>query len=118
MQDISTDFREPHPQLREQHPVMITADSIRSEITSHVQEAVRAHDDGCGLTIAQHRVARVYQMTARRVRAYFHGEVKVVPAHEADRVRLHRKAILKERQQILNNELAVLQMRLAQLDAE
>jgi len=98
--------------------MIITADSIRMEITGHVKEAVLAHDDGCGVVIAWDRVARLYQMTARRVRAYWYGQVNVVPAHEADRVRAHRKAILRERHKIVNQELEMLQMRLAELEAE
>jgi hypothetical protein len=98
--------------------MIVTADSVRIEIMGHVKEAVRANDDGCGLVIAWERTARLYQMTARRVRAYWHEEVKVVPAHEADRVRAHRKAILRERQKLLNHELETLQMRLAQLEGE
>lgn len=98
--------------------MLMTADAIRSEITCHVQEAVRANDDGCGLVIAQERVARLYQMTARRVRAYWHQEIKIVPAHEADRVRAHRRAILRERQKLLNHKLETLQMRLAQLEGD
>jgi hypothetical protein len=96
---------------------MHTADAVALEMRETVRGHVSLYNDG-SLKQAWDRVARRYGMTARRVRAYWGGEIKTVPAHEADAIRAAKRAIIRERQKLLNLELETLQLRLDALEHE
>ena len=94
---------------------MHTAEAVQIEMRETVRFHVSLHKEH-GLKRAMGLVGLRYGMTARRVRAYWGGEVRTVPAHEADAIRAAKRAILREKQRIMDHELETLQMRLAQLD--
>jgi len=98
-------------------PSVHTADAVALEMHQTVRAHVAMHHTG-SMKRAWEMVARRYGLTSRRVRAYWGGEVRKVPAHEADAIRAARRAIIRERQRLLDHEQEMLQMRLAELEAE
>jgi hypothetical protein len=96
---------------------MITAELVAEEMHVMVRGDVRAL---CrvveNLQRAQESAARIYGLSARRVRAYWGREVKCVPAHEADSIRAARLHVARLLQQRLNSELADFQSQLVDLE--
>lgn len=80
-----------------------TAEAVRAELTAHVKDTVRSSP---GDTVKERlrSAARVLGIPFGRVQDYWHGEVRRIEAHEADRIR-HRAAEAKR-------------ARLARLEAE
>lgn len=94
------------------------------EITGAVREELAPHRaQGLPLKTAWHHVARRLGLTPRRVRAFFHGEVKPddVRAHELARVRearsRRRGAGLAYEAAVYEDEIAELRARLDALEA-
>lgn len=86
------------------------SDQFQNAISAEV-EARRAR----GLKAAFSEVARLFGLTERRVRACWHHEIRRVSADEFEAVRTRRRALLVQRHEQLEREMAVLA---ATLDAE
>lgn len=93
---------------------MFTAEHVIMECRSIVCEAIEGRRSE-GLSRAQAEVARMFELSDRRTRAYWNNEVRMVPAHEADLIRDRRRAVLRRRQDRLNQELAAVQQLLETL---
>lgn len=86
---------------------MGTANAIRQEMAEIVQEATAPHLH-LGVKAALTRAARFLGLTTRRAEAYRHGEVRMVPAWEADALRARRRELRELRLVALEHELATL----------
>ncbi len=72
------------------------ASAIVGEMEGIVRAAVDPHRPD-GIKVALARAARTLNLPARRVRAYWHGEVRSVRADEADHLRrVHRELLAAE----------------------
>ena len=86
------------------------SDQFQNAISAEI-EARRAR----GLKAAVSEVARLFCLTERRVRACWHHEIRRVSADEFETVRARRRALLMQRHEQLEREMADLA---ATLDAE
>lgn len=83
-----------------------------STLTDQFQEMVRQEVGSrraTGLKGAFREVARLYNLTERRVRAAWHGELRSVRAEEWENVRTRRREALHLRQEQIRQELASLE---------
>jgi hypothetical protein len=70
-----------------------------------VRSTIELHRNGASLKQAMAAASRTLGLSVRRVRAYRHNEVRLVPAHEADGLRALYRAVLEARQRRLSAEL-------------
>ncbi|UNC12882.1 hypothetical protein FE249_00880 [Acidiphilium multivorum] len=69
--------------------------SVSDEMMAIVRGAAAPVCPGDTVGALMRRAARRLGLSPRRVRAYWYGEVKRVPAEEADRLRAARETILR-----------------------
>ena len=85
---------------------------VASEMRGIVMEAAWPPVPGETVGAAIGRAARRLQLGYSRVRAYWYGQVRLVPAEEADRLRAVQRALLAERLHRMEVEAATLRARL------
>jgi hypothetical protein len=88
---------------------------IAEEITAIVREAVCALREH-GLKRAYELAARMLGLNPRRVRAYWHGEVRAIPAYEAEQIRSRNTAMLRAELARLQAKRETLELRLRALE--
>ena len=67
------------------------------EMQQIVRAAAQPYEPGEGIKTAINRAARRLGLNNRRARAYWYGEVRLVPADEADRLRAARVDVARDR---------------------
>jgi hypothetical protein len=67
------------------------------EMQQIVRAAAQPYEPGEGIKAAINRSARRLGLNFRRARAYWYGEVRLVPADEADRLRAARVDVARDR---------------------
>lgn len=94
-----------------------SASTVLSEMQGIVRSAAEPGTAGESVKVAINRAARTLGLGYSRARSYWYGEVKAVPAHEADALREARLRILDQR--IAHTERELLRLQLArENDAE
>ena len=93
-------------------------EAIAMEMTAIVREAAEPSVLGEHIAAAIDRAARRLGLSYRRAKAYWYQETRLVPAHEADKLRRARRQMMRDRAARLNAELATLQLRLSALDGD
>lgn len=96
--------------------VAMSPEAITREMSAIVREAAEPGYAGESVKAAIRRAAFRLALSYRRAKSYWYGDVKLVPAHEADRLRKAKRQILRDRASRLNSELEILQLRLQHLD--
>src|SRR5574340_852005 len=92
--------------------------AIILEMQSIVREAAVPAIPGETVKAAIGRAARRLQLGFGRARRYWYGEVRAVPAQEADRLRAIRKLLLEERLRRMDSEMERIRERLGELERE
>lgn len=70
--------------------------SIADEMAAIVRQAAAPVQPGESVGALVNRAARRLGLGPRRARAYWYGEVRNVPAEEADRLRAARRTVLRD----------------------
>jgi len=91
------------------------SDSVQ-QFQGMITDAVRDRRAG-GLKAAFREVARLYQLSDRRVRAAWHGEIRDVSASEWHEVRRIHIELMRLRQARLEHELAMLRALMIERDS-
>jgi hypothetical protein len=94
---------------------MSPAVEVAQQLREWIADDVRARSDR-GIVNAIYEVARSYGLTARRVRAIYHNEVKAPLAWEYLQVQRKRDQSKAERLAAINAEAAVIRENLQELE--
>lgn len=71
------------------------SECIMNEMQQIVRHAARPYEPGERIAALINRSARRLGLNYRRARAYWYGEVRMIPSHEADRLRALKPSLLE-----------------------
>jgi hypothetical protein len=117
-QELSKVSENPSKRVENLSKDAMTAEAISTEMTQIVREAAgpRAQDDTIERQID--RASRYLGLPFRRARAYWYGEVRNIPAHEAEQLRFKQRQILRARIAQLNTEHEILALKLSRMESD